>query len=320
MLLKKLTLFPAANVAQLTRSQPADMTESIVVREWLPYNRYQEPHPVTPLPLSPAWPVPTIQRLWFGSGLEDKQRRLRSFLSVMSSDCPLMLNTSHVPQHLLMMGCILRYVMSQNNILRKPELDAFLVTAFAPELGDAEYLAKMKLDLVTPRGVVLATLFMTGLEMALLANDACGAPVPFLMTCPWLFFDGKLFHSKLRRAVTAKNLLEMCDHRMELVVKVERMRAAILDGLVPEYNKPPLLQPMMPGLAMRGWAGHGMGRGGQLVVAGSVVGQWAPNLGPRTRGSRAGRKVKEKKEKHRHEKEESPTIGVKELGGSSSQE
>ena len=89
---------------------------------------------------------------------------------------------------------------------------------------DSDNLARMKLDLVTPRGVQLATLFMQGVEMALLANDACGAPVPFLMCCPWLFYDGKLFQSKLRRAVAASNLLEMCDHRMEMVVKVERLR------------------------------------------------------------------------------------------------
>ena len=155
------------------------------------------------------------------------------------------MQTSHVPQHLLLMATVLRYIMRQTDLLRKPELDSFLITAFSPELMDADYLARSKLDLITPRGVQLATLFMEGVEMALLANDACGAPVPFLMCCPWLFFDGecdskvvlqfyyivsvgKLFHSKLRHAVSATNLLEMCDHRMELVVKVERMRRAIL--------------------------------------------------------------------------------------------
>jgi len=61
---------------------------------------------------------------------------------------------------------------------------------------------------------------MQGVEMALLANDASGAPVPFLMCCPWLFFDGKLFHSKLRRAVLAQNLMEMCGQDMQLVIKV----------------------------------------------------------------------------------------------------
>lgn len=307
----------AANVAQLIRAQPADSAESIQVLEWVPYNNYHQPDCLSPLPLS--WPVPTLQRLWFGTGIEDKQRRLRSFLSVMSSDSPMMLSTSHVPQHLLLMGCVLRYIMHHNNILRKPELDAFLVTAFSPELGDAEYLAKMKLDLVSPRGVVLASLFMAGLEMALLANDACGAPVPFLMTSPWNFFDGKLFHSKLRRAVSAKNLLEMCDHRMELVMKVERMRSAILEGLLPEYNKPGLVPPLVGGLRGAPWwpPAHSGGRGGQLVVAGSVVGQWGPGQPPaRPRGSRAGRKTKEKKEKVSQEKLEqsqTKTISVKQV-------
>lgn len=306
-----------AAMNQLTEARPPDSAEKIIIREWTPYNRYQEPDTVSPLPLS--WSVPTVQRLWFGTTVEDKQKRLRAFLAVMSSDTPMMLNTSHVPQHLLLMASVLRYIMSQNNVLRKPELDAFLVTACSPELCDPEYLAKMKLDLVTTRGVQLASLFMEGVEMALFANDACGAPVPFLMSCPWLFFDGKLFHSKLRRAVGAKNLLEMCDHRMDIVMKVERMRTAILEGLVPDYNKP------IPNLLAMGgmnrpmgpmWSNNnrvfggpfpggpmGAGRGGQLIVAGSVVGQWGTNYGqtrgwagPATgRGTRGGKKNKEKK-------------------------
>ena len=309
-----------AVVTQLTRSQPADNADNIIIREWTPYNRYQEPDHVSPLELS--WAVPTIQRLWFGSAVEDKQKRLRAFLTVMSSDTPLILSTHHVPQHLLMMASVLRYIVAHNNILRKPELDAFIVTAFSPELMDTDYMAKMKLDLVTPRGAQLAALFMEGVEMALFANDACGAPVPFLMTCPWLFFDGKLFHSKLRRAVQAKNLLEMCEHRMEIVMQVERMRSAILEGLVPDYSKPTIINSGMNFPHMRGgtMGGHmyqggrgfgspfdrGMGRGmvargGRLVIAGSVVGEWGPNFGGRGghnnrfRGTKAGKKVKEKK-------------------------
>ena len=68
--------------------------------------RYSSPEAVSPLALD--WPVPTVQRLWFGSGLEDKQRRLRAFLCVMGADNPLMLQTSHVPQHLLLMATVLR--------------------------------------------------------------------------------------------------------------------------------------------------------------------------------------------------------------------
>lgn len=44
------------------------------------------------------------------SVVDDKKRRLRAFLSCMRSDTPLMLHTSHVPQHLLIMATVLRWV------------------------------------------------------------------------------------------------------------------------------------------------------------------------------------------------------------------
>lgn len=76
--------------------------------------------------------------------------------------------------------------------------------------------------------------------MALLANDACGAPLPWLMCCPWLYFDGKLFHYTLTRSSHAKNILEVCENYIERVVKVERMRKAILEGLDVKFAKVPL--------------------------------------------------------------------------------
>lgn len=84
---------------------------------------------------------------------------------------------------------------------------------------------------MTSRGVQLAALFMQGIEMALLANDVCGAPLPWLLSCPWLYFDGKLFHHTLARSAVSKNLLELCENHIDRVVKAERMRKAILDGL-----------------------------------------------------------------------------------------
>lgn len=71
-----------------------------------------------------------------------------------------------------------------------------------------------QVPLITPRGVMLAALFMQGVEHALIANDACGAPISWLMCCPWLFFDGKIFHRKLLKANSAKNLLDLCDNRV----------------------------------------------------------------------------------------------------------
>lgn len=297
----------------------------IKVREWVytKNNPYRTADVVDATPIN--WAVPTVQRLWFGSVVDDKKRRLRAFLSCMRSDSPLMLHTSHVPQHLLIMATVLRYIMSTPSgpVLRKQELDAFLVTAFSPDLTNAHYLQDLQLPLVTGRGAQLAALFMMGVETALFANDACGAPVPWLMCCPWLYFDGKLFHAKLIRANCARSLLEVCEGEIDLVAKVERCRQAVLEGLRVEFAHP--LLPQMPGGVNNhkmgsphpsyppGFAqhnGHGRGRGGggpparpvhqgnnmgrmfsrggQLQVAGVVVGSWGPNYGSngRPRGAR----------------------------------
>ncbi|XP_076684098.1 constitutive coactivator of PPAR-gamma-like protein 1 homolog isoform X1 [Andrena cerasifolii] len=281
----------------------------VVIKEWVwsKSNTYQTPELVKAEQI--GWGVPTIQRLWFGTGIDDKRRRLRGFLTCMRSDTPLMLNTSYVPQHLLVMACVLRYIMSFSDkikILRRQELDAFIAQAFSPELMNAQYLQDLQLPLVTSRGVQLATLFMAGVETALLANDACGAPIPWLMCCPWLYFDGKQFHHTLARATIAKNLLELCGGYIDHVVKVERMRKAILEGINVVFARPPM--PVVPGIRVSVpqnilaagctindglMRGHGSGtmpqrglmrrpipsRGGQLEIAGVVVGQWGPNYG-----------------------------------------
>ncbi|KAF7387471.1 hypothetical protein HZH68_013148 [Vespula germanica] len=281
----------------------------VIIKEWVwsKSNPYQTPELVKAEQI--GWGVPTIQRLWFGTGIDDKRRRLRGFLTCMRSDTPLMLNTAYVPQHFLVMACVLRYVMSFSDkikILRRQELDAFIAQAFSPELMNAQYLQDLQLPLVTSRGVQLASLFMAGVETALLANDACGAPIPWLMCCPWLYFDGKLFHHTLARATIAKNLLELCSGHIERVVKVERMRKAVLEGINVVFARPPM--PIAPGIRVsvpqnilpagctinegliRG-RGNGTlpqrglmrrpipSRGGQLEIAGVVVGQWGPNYG-----------------------------------------
>ncbi|KAG0724596.1 Constitutive coactivator of PPAR-gamma-like protein 2 [Chionoecetes opilio] len=284
----------------------------VKIREWMytKNNPYRIADVVEATPIN--WAVPTVQRLWFGSVVDDKKRRLRAFLSCMRSDTPLMLHTSHVPQHLLIMAAVLRYIMSTPNspVLRKQELDAFLVTAFSSDLTNAHYLQDLQLPLVTSRGCQMAALFMMGVETTLFANDACGAPVPWLMCCPWLFFDGKLFHAKLIRANCARSLLEVCDGDIDLVAKVERCRQAILEGLRVEFahQPPPSLPagvsshkvgpppPHYPGFNHYTGRGRGRGtpartsshpsgggrmysRGGQLQVAGVVVGSWGPNYG-----------------------------------------
>lgn len=90
------------------REQGKNEMPDITVSEWIwsPQNQYKKPEPVKASLL--PWAVPTIQRLWFGTAFEDKQRRMKAFLTVMRSDSPLMLNRGYVPQHMLTMACVLR--------------------------------------------------------------------------------------------------------------------------------------------------------------------------------------------------------------------
>lgn len=214
----------------------------VIINEWIwsPQNEYKKAEEVYAIQL--PWAVPTIQRLWFGTTFDDKHRRMRAFLTVMRSDTTMMLNRNYVPQHLLVLACVLRYIVTNpdRNILSRHELDAFLVTAFSPQLANVEYTQEMVLPGVYLRGVFLATLFMQGVETAQLANDACGVPLPWNLTNPWLFFDGKLFHLKLRMAVCLQNLRELCDDQLEMVMKIERFRKAILEdveNLVPHAGE-----------------------------------------------------------------------------------
>ena len=130
-----------------------------VIREWQPYNDYKVPLTLSATEL--PWPTPTVQRLWFGNSNEDKQKRLQTFLSCMFCD---ELAHGKLMPHLIIMATVLRYIFvhgsNENPVLKKPELDAFLVTALSPELYNIDYLAQLKLEMVTIRGVHLASLFM----------------------------------------------------------------------------------------------------------------------------------------------------------------
>lgn len=121
----------------------------IKVKEWVysrgnPYQCAEEVY-AEPLP----WAVPTLQRLWFGPQVDDKRRRMRALLSCLSADTPLILNTGYVPQHMLIMACVLRYIMSQDKpIMRRHELDAFLCQAFNVDLMNPQYLQELTVSLL----------------------------------------------------------------------------------------------------------------------------------------------------------------------------
>lgn len=286
---------------------------NVMVKEWAAY-KGKAPHTpelVEALPFR-EWTCPNLKKLWLGKAVEDKNRRMRAFLACMRSDTPAMLNPANVPTPFLVLCCVLRFMLHWPGlrILRRNELDAFLAQALSPKLYEPDQLQELKIDNLDPRGVQLAALFMSGVDMALFANDACGQPIPWEHCCPWMYFDGKLLQSKLIRASREKaQLIDLCDGQPELVAKVEKMRQSILEGLgftrpphpplfppppsphgmsfYPPtgsfYLPPPLMPPQGRGRGMPGLEGISS-QGGKLEIAGTVVGQWAGSRRSRGRG------------------------------------
>uniref|UniRef100_A0A7N8X0Z6 Family with sequence similarity 120 member A n=1 Tax=Mastacembelus armatus TaxID=205130 RepID=A0A7N8X0Z6_9TELE len=287
----------------------------VMVKEWAAY-KGKSPHTpelVEALPFR-EWTCPNLKKLWLGKAVEDKNRRMRAFLACMRSDTPAMLNPANVPTPLLVLCCVLRFMLHWPGvrILRRNELDAFLAQALSPKLYEPDQLQDLKIDNLDARGVQLAALFMSGVDMALFANDACGQPIPWEHCCPWVYFDGKLLQSKLIMANREKaQLIDLCDGQSELVAKVEKMRQSILEGLnftrpphppvfplpppppphgMPFYHPtssfyplPPVMPPHGRGRGMPGLQGISS-QGGKLEIAGTVVGQWAGNRRSRGRG------------------------------------
>ncbi|KAM4721937.1 constitutive coactivator of PPAR-gamma-like protein 1 [Rhinophrynus dorsalis] len=282
----------------------------VIIKEWAAYKGKspQTPELVEALAFR-EWTCPNLKKLWLGKAVEDKNRRMRAFLACMRSDTPAMLNPANVPTHLMVLCCVLRYMVQWPGIriLRRQELDAFLAQALSPKLYEPDQLQELKIDNLDPRGIQLSALFMSGVDMALLANDACGQPIPWEHCCPWMYFDGKLFQTKLIKAIREKaSLIDLCDGQAEQAAKVEKMRQSILEGLHFSRQNHPLPFPPPPAMPFYPAAmyprpfgptppppGRGRGfsgvqpipsQGGKLEIAGTVVGQWAGARRGRGRG------------------------------------
>lgn len=218
----------------------------VLIKEWwaLKGKSLFTPEITEALPLK-EWRVPSLQQLWLGREPEDKNRRMRAFLSCLRCDTPGMLNQQFVPRHALVLCCVLRYLMQfPTPLLRRYEVDAFLATAVSPMLRNPFLIQDVETPTLTPRGLLLSSLFMRGANIALFANDVCGNPIPIMLAAPWNYFDGKLFQMKLALAVQdGSNLVQLCEGRVDQVAKVERMRQAIMEGCNYSLAKTPLPSP-----------------------------------------------------------------------------
>ncbi|CAB1335844.1 unnamed protein product [Coregonus sp. 'balchen'] len=125
----------------------------VIVKEW---SSGKSKSALTP-ELVPAlcfreWTCPNLRRLWLGRASEDRSRRTRAFLACLRSDCPALLNPAQVPQHLLLMCCVLRYMMQWpgGRILQRHELDAFLAQAVSNQLYEPDQLQELKAQTTSP--------------------------------------------------------------------------------------------------------------------------------------------------------------------------
>ncbi|CAB4032588.1 Hypothetical predicted protein [Paramuricea clavata] len=193
------------------------------IREWCIYGGKKLEKPDMVEPLSLKWDVPGCKQLWLGTQPSDNTNRLKAFLSCMLSDSPSMTKTTMVPQRCIILCCVLRYLIQKQTghpILRAQELEAFLAQALSPHLTtecNVTNLSQIKVNKVDVRGVNLATVFMRGVETAIFANDSCGSPIPWDLVCPWNYFDGKLFQSKLNITMSdSATLLDLCDGNVSI--------------------------------------------------------------------------------------------------------
>lgn len=139
-----------------------------------------------------------------------------------------------------------RYILgTEKKVLRKSELEAFIAQAFIQDMTDPTIAQDIEVSNLTMRGIHLSHLFMEGCEMALLANDACGAPIPYMLFCPWLFFNGKVFNYILEQQALGKTLAEICGFKMDLDFNIAQLRMAILDGIKVQFVPPQIASPFL---------------------------------------------------------------------------
>ena len=95
-----------------------------------------------------------------------------------------------------------------------------------------------QIEKLDARGIQLAALFMSGVDTALFANDACGQPVPWEHCCPWIYFDGKLFQSTLIKAGRERvSLVELCDGQVPACWVATKINCVVLWKWMAEKGK-----------------------------------------------------------------------------------
>ena len=85
------------------------------VEEWSVYSGRPLNKPDQIEPLSMDWDIPKLENLWLSIGQKADGNRLKAFLNCMKSDIPYMTQTAFVPERLIILCCILRYVDTRSS-------------------------------------------------------------------------------------------------------------------------------------------------------------------------------------------------------------
>ena len=82
------------------------------VKEYCVYRGNSLDTPDLVEPVSMPWDIAPVKNLWLGRQAQDNTMRMKAFLTCLKSDTQNMSNVSMVPQRLLLLCCVLRYVQA----------------------------------------------------------------------------------------------------------------------------------------------------------------------------------------------------------------
>nr|XP_002732264.2 PREDICTED: constitutive coactivator of peroxisome proliferator-activated receptor gamma-like [Saccoglossus kowalevskii] len=201
------------------------------VEEWCVYarNSLKCADIVEALPLKDE--TPSLERLWLEEGPEVEDERLKAYLSCM--DCTVtMASIKEIPPCFWLLCTLLHYLIKHtgDEAISDWELNAFISQAVSMTTIDVAALVNLQIDVVIPRAIHLATIFLRGVTTALAVNGACYKPIRMQDGLPWQYFDGKLFHLKYIMAKRGADENELCDKNWDAVQQFRLLKRFIIKG------------------------------------------------------------------------------------------
>ncbi|KAM7283120.1 constitutive coactivator of peroxisome proliferator-activated receptor gamma isoform X2 [Ixodes scapularis] len=171
--------------------------------------------PVACTPISLSGNVPPLWQLWSG---EPSLQEVRWQLFYGSLGLHFTLEDLRALPARYIVLCATLHLMFLANVLTNQELSALLLQAILLSEDKCERRSfPIPYSEINPRLVSLSCYFMEGVQFVVMSLSACGSPFPLADTMPWLYFDGKLFHSIHRQLYPTSTASSILEHNRPLV-------------------------------------------------------------------------------------------------------